>query len=421
MSRSEIHPNYIISTLYHNLSFIIEIVRLIYPLPTLHFQYTLEAGKGVLLMRKQAVDFRKDEVTYISKRWQATESCSLVGVGSVGKSNLLQHLSDKDTHVRYLGAEKAQNFAAIIVDPHMLGPLPSGTPDEEQFRCWAGYELMMHRLYLSFYPLEILEDDAIRFFDTYQALQDGSNPLFAYMGLRYFELGLEFFLRRGVQIVFMFDEFEEMLSQMPDKFFHTLRGIRDRHKSQISFLAFTRTPLPLLVAKQQRSADSLEPFVEQFTDNVYFVGPYNEADARTMTKRLLSRIGINQQQEHLVNFLLYATGRYAGLLRASVKMIDNQRLGDPSTTPAEQLITKLANWRPVQTECQTIWNSLSSAEHDVLKIAGQIAKPKTSAESEKAIGLLVHKRLLKVDKDSESIDIEPPIFKAFIQNSKEIT
>jgi len=372
-------------------------------------------------MRKQHSDFRREEVRYVAKRWMAAESCSLVGVGSVGKSNLLQHLSDSDTHRNYLGADKASQFRAVIIDPHMLGPLPTGGDDEEQFRCWAGYELMMHRLYLSFYPLDILEDDAIRFFETYQVLQDGSNPLFAYMGLRYFELGLEFFLRRGVQIVFMFDEFEELLSQMPTKFFQTLRGLRDRHKNLLSYLTFTRTPLPLLVERMAKPYPELESFIELFTDNVYFVGPYNENDARAMVMRLLNRNSITQQPEYLTNFLLRITGNYAGLLRASIRMIENQRLSNPSSIPEEELISRLAAWRPIQAECQTIWMSLTPAEQHVLKIASQLSSPAMNAETEKAIGLLVHKRLLRVNQAEQSIYVEPELFRVFLNNNPDFT
>lgn len=371
-------------------------------------------------MRKQARDFRKEEVTYVTKRWAASESCSLIGVGSVGKSNLLQHLSDNDTYIYYLGSDKSNYFRSIVIDPHMLGPLPIGGENEEQFRCWAGYELMMHRLYLSFYPLDQLEDDAIRFFETYQALQDGSNPLFAYMGLRYFELGLEFFLRRGIQIVFMFDEFEEMLLQMPSKFFQTLRGLRDRHKNLLSYLTFTRAPLPLLVERSDKSYSELESFIELFTDNVFFVGPYNDVDARTMVMRLLSRNSITQQPEYVTKLLLRITGNYAGLLRASIRMIENQRLSNPVAIPEDEFVSRLANWRPVQAECQTIWMSLTPAEQQVLKIASHLSSPKMNEETEKAIGLLVHKRLLRVDQSKQAIYVEPAIFRAFLANDPEI-
>ena len=175
-------------------------------------------------------------------------------------------------------------FKAIIIDPSMLGPLPSSASiDSDAIRCWAGYELMMHRLFLAFYPFNNLTaEDARIFYDTYQALQDGTNPLYAYMGLRYFELGLEIFMKQGTQVVFMFDEFEEMLKQLPIKFFLTLRGLRDANKRSVSYLTFTRSPLPQLVKKFDIDALEIEPFTELLNDNIVYVGPYNETDARNM-------------------------------------------------------------------------------------------------------------------------------------------
>ncbi|NJL54794.1 hypothetical protein HC928_06080 [bacterium] len=168
--------------------------------------------------RRQPVDFRREEVAYVMQRWRASESCSLIGVGSVGKSNLLQHLADPEVQRTYMNITQSDQFKAIIIDPNMLAPLPSIEAAQE--RSWAGYELMMHRLFMAFYPFDMLsEDDSERFYNTYQALRDGTNPLYASMGLRYFELGLDFFVRRGIRIVFMFDEFEEMLKHLPVKFF----------------------------------------------------------------------------------------------------------------------------------------------------------------------------------------------------------
>ncbi len=131
--------------------------------------------------RSQPITFRQEEVGYVMERWRASDSCSLVGVGSVGKSNLLQHLADPDVQSYYMkDVAQGKIFKAIIIDPSMLGPLPSDTSDAEQIRCWAGYELMMHRLFLAFYPFEVLgQDDARVFSETYQALQDGTNPIYA--------------------------------------------------------------------------------------------------------------------------------------------------------------------------------------------------------------------------------------------------
>jgi len=371
--------------------------------------------------RKQPLEFRKEDVGRIMERWQASESCSLIGVGSVGKSNLLQHLADPDVQAHYMDISKVQYFKAVIIDPSLLGPLPIAGVNMDQIRCWAGYELIMHRLFLTFYPFDILtNEEAKQFGETYQALQDGTNPLYAYMGLRYFELGLEFFMRRGIQIVFMFDEFEEMMRQLPVKFFQTLRGIRDSNKSQLSYLTFTRAPILEIAQQLDIPLLAIEPFAELFTDNNLYIGPYNETDARGMTDSLMKR---NQKiyDEYVVNFLLWATGRYAGLLRAAFRALDT--LGDLNSetimTSAENLVRQLVTRRAVYTECRTIWMSLNRMEQYVLKaIVGLASSIDTNdPETGEAVALLVQKRLLRLNREQQQLTIEPPIFNAYVASN----
>ncbi len=353
-------------------------------------------------------------------RWRAADSCSLVGVGSVGKSNLLQHLADPETQRAYLGITNPHEFRAIIIDPNLLGALPVSGPDVDMIRSWAGYELMMHRLFMAFYPFDMLpQEDARRFYDLYTTLQDGSNPLYAYMGLRYFELGLDFFTRNGIRIVFMFDEFEEMLKQLPVKFFQTLRGIRDTNKRQVSYLTFTRAPLPTLVERFGLNALDIEPFTELFTDSILYVGPYNELDGRRMLENLIAR-NDKPLPEATRNFLLWATGRYAGLLRSSFRMIDS--VGQPEANPMmnAELVRRLASKRAVREECRTIWQSLTPAEQYTLKAAARLVPFNRSAEIDQAVSMLVQKRLIQIDPGNQSFDIQPPVFKAYVGTDPEI-
>jgi hypothetical protein len=370
--------------------------------------------------RKQNIEFRQMEVGYVMERWRGSESCSLVGVGSVGKSNLLQHLADYAVQSYYMRdvADGAQ-FKAIIIDPAMLGVLPgTNTPENEPVRCWAGYELMMHRMFLAFYPFsELPQEDARIFFETYQALQDGKNPLYAYMGLRYFELGLEIFMKQGIQIVFMFDEFEELLKQMPVKFFLTLRGLRDVNKKQISYLTFTRSPLLDLLPRLDIDPLAIEPFTELFTDNAIFVGPYNEHDARMMLAELVKR-NSSSYESYTLEFLMWATGRYAGLLRSGFRALETMGTIDANAvmTGSESLLHELAMKHSIRTECQTLWLSLSERERVMLK---QLTNERpnissNSLEAQQTFALLQQKQLVNVD--GNKVSISPPVFRVFVKS-----
>lgn len=379
-------------------------------------KYCPEAPKGVAVTsnrtRSQTADFRRDEVAYIMRRWRAMDSCSLVGVGSVGKSNLLQHITQAETIKRYL-PDTSDNFKAINIDPNVLGPIDE--LDTEKEKCWAGYELMMHRLFMSFFPFDMLPaSERTRFMENYEAFQDGSNPLYAYMGLRYFEFGLDILFRQGIKIVFMFDEFEDMLKRLPVKFFQTLRGVRDANKQNLSYLTFTRAPLPILVDRYEIDSLGIEPFTELFNDNLLFVGPYNEKDARDMVMRLISRNN-NNYPEPIVQFLIWATGGYAGLLRSAFRMLDSLGASIETAAPHNlELANRLAAKRAVQNECRTIWLSLTPPEQHVLKAAARLVPFLTNPETEQAVTMLVQKKLLHADRLNQTLEIEPPVFKYFV-------
>lgn len=359
--------------------------------------------------RQHDLDFRKEEVETIMKRIGGAASSSLVGIGSVGKSNLLQHLSDPKVHAHYLG--EGVKLKTINIDANMLGPLPANA--DEAMRCWAGYELMMHRLFLAFYPFDMLsETEANRFYETYLALQNGTNPLYTYMALRYFEVGLQFFVRQGYKIVFLFDEFDEMLRVLPVKFYQTLRGIRDASKRNLVYITLTRSPLPALIERYNIPHLDIEPFAELFTDNVYYIGPYNEKDSR----RMLDELSTRRQKafpDPLRESLLQATGRYAGLLRAGFAALEEIPSPEQFET-VDALADALAARSAIRTECRTIWTSLNRSEQYVLKAVARLTPYNVSAETEQAVTMLVQKRLLKLDKNQQRLEIQPPVFRVFV-------
>ncbi len=365
--------------------------------------------------RMQPLDYRQEEVGRIMERWRAAESCSLVGVGSIGKSNLMQHLANPRVQQEYMKETNVANFKAIIIDPSMLGPMPPKS--DEQIACWVGYELMMHRLFLAFHQSELLtEREMARFIEIYETLQDGSNPLYAYMGLRYFELGLDVLMNKGIQIVFMFDEFEEMIRNMPIKFFLTLRGLRDSNKKQLSYLTFTRTPLPAVIEKESIDPLKIEEFVELFTDNVFYIGPYNPKDAHRMVEDLTQRNNKNYE-DYVKEFLIWATGGFAGLLRASFRMLDSLPALNLSEvmTKGLSLAEQLAEKQPVRAECNTIWGSLSETERYVLKAAtGKLTSFQRDAKTDRAAEYLVRKKLLRSQDSDSQMAIHPPIFHFFV-------
>ncbi len=357
------------------------------------------------------LEFRKQEIAYILNKVTAGDSCSVVGVGSVGKSNLLRHFMEPETLRFHVGKEDSDNLHLVLIDPNnMLDPLPS-TLNAAVPSAWAGYEIMVHRLHKAFYPLTGLGDEAKEaFMYAYDQLHDGNNPLLAHVGLRYLELALEQLLspespiRRRQKIVFVFDEFEEMLAQLPPRFFQALRGIRDDYKYRLMYVTFTRRPIPQIVEEEGYSQQKLEPFVELFTDNTLYLGPYNKDDATAMIERLSGRQGVNYPPSFR-NFLLRASGGHAGILRASFQLAVHIPFG----TPENEAMHFLATSQPVQTECRTIWDSLTEDERVVLY---RLVSDQGVGSLSAAASLLQKKQLLT----GESVlEISPPLFREFVR------
>jgi hypothetical protein len=201
-----------------------------------------------------------------------------------------------------------------------------------------------------------------------------------------------------------------MLLQMPVKFFQTLRGLRDNHKYRLSYTTFTRSPLSELIDRHAIPRDKIEGFLELFTDNVCYVGPYNLRDAHRMIDRLTNRYQVTYSG-HIQDALLRVTGNHAGLLRAcyrALASLDAHRLSD------EALADELISLPPVRHECNGVWMSLNATEQQVLTRVAHDEDRDISQQKLPIINTLIQKQLLCADNNNLHLEVSPPIFKAFV-------
>jgi len=140
-----------------------------------------------------------------------------------------------------------------------------------------------------------------------------------------------------------------------------------------------------------------------------------------MVEELVNRNQKSYSRSDL-DFLLWATGRYAGLIRAAFRVLDTLGLSESRIQhEAETILHTLSLKLPVRTECKTLWSSLSQPERYILKAVARLSSYTTSAETEQAVSSLVQKRLLRVDRVGHKLDIDPPVFRAYILSDPEIT
>ena len=346
--------------------------------------------------------YRQKETEAVLSAWSAGQSVSVIGVGSAGKTNFVQHLARSgSTHAP--ASYWPERMAAIVADANLLGPLPEpGDPRRRMLAYWAGCELLLHRTFMALYPFDTFTDaERTTLYQAYEALQDGSNALYAQLALRYLELGLSVALRAGYRLVFLFDEFERFASLLPEDFFQSLRGLRDLNKRQVMYATMSRSPLPDVMHTAGQDLLRVEPFCELFNDHTVYLGAHAPEDAQAMVQDLLGR---RQAALSLgaVQTLLNVTQGHPGLLRACVNaVVDDPTLGRLS---GRDLCPALLDVTAVLQECSALWNSLSTPEQSCLL---QMASGRRPALP---LALMIQQKGL----GSRKYQIQPPVFALFV-------
>lgn len=328
--------------------------------------------------------FRKEIVQYLMSAVAARESCAMVGVGSVGKSNLMRFLTEPEVCRHYL-KEEAEQYLLLYIDGNALLEMSD----------WGVYELMLHRI------VERMETEgraeAAQLDSLYQrAVSDQGRGLI----LRYLDRCLKVLCRRsGYGVVFLFDEFDGVFQSLDRRFFAGLRALRDEHKYWLLYVIATRQEFSRLCDVRDSEA-----FHELFSNNVFGLGPYSEEDARSMLARLSERAGADLP-EAIVPQLLTITGRHPGLLRAAFWLL----IVD-SSIPPQHLFRELLGDAGVWDECRHIWDGLDEDEQAVLAETAQGIWPPTGGP---AVVELLHIKGL-IHAGISSTEFFSPLFRAFV-------
>src|SRR5437763_5743521 len=114
----------------------------------------------------------------------------------------------------------------------------------------------------------------------------------------------------GHQLIFVFDQFDDLWQKLEARFFLNLRNLRDQFKYQVVYLVMTRNRLERI----RQDARVVESFWELFSAHTYGLGPYNESDAATMVERLAFRAGILASE--IPQEVVILSGRHPAILRA---------------------------------------------------------------------------------------------------------
>jgi AAA ATPase domain len=339
------------------------------------------------------VQFRSEIIQPLLKALSAGESCSLVGVGSSGKSNLIRQLLRQDVREHFLG-ESAHGILLLYVDCTKLL--------DYTLRALHGLilEAMLHATEKGGTELVALHPKLERLWEQATGSESPDRTR------RALEEAMASVLQAGTaQIYVILDDFDHVAKNAPTPALNSLRALRDNHKYQVMYITVTRHELAFL-----RAEGEYEDFYEIVSFNTIPIGPYTEADANDMIDRLVSRWEpASRPSAAERQRLLEASGRHAGLLRQILWVAQSAGQG---FLLSPDLIEKLRGHRDVEPECIKIWDSLEKDEKaNLLALVGRRG-PISKGIRQLEVKGLVRYRLL-----DGTYDIFSPVFDDYVRGT----
>ncbi|MCB0208892.1 MAG: winged helix-turn-helix transcriptional regulator [Anaerolineae bacterium] len=283
--------------------------------------------------------FRAKTVGPIMHHIAAGDSGAIVGIGSVGKSNLLRFLQRQDVRREHLG-EAWTNYLFVYVDINKI---------LKQSR-WGLLELMLHQL-LTELTNRGTEEVVLKAIDDLH--QRATQAESRFLALRYLDRAIGIVCNQlKLKLVFLVDEFDELCRTMSARGFSALRALRDEYKYRLMYIVATRLELKRL----RDDVSEIEAFEELVVPHTTWLGPYAEEDAEFMVDRLGSRYD-QPLNNTMKTEVLKATGGHPGLMRDGYTVARENDSG---------FFDILKNSPRVQDECQRLWFSLPTDEQKVM-------------------------------------------------------
>ena len=297
------------------------------------------------------LSFRSHLLERVMPDLQAGECCSLVGVSGTGKSNVVHFLQRRDVQQSYWNDDR---IWIISIDSQSL------IFNEEQKAEYIVTEMMINRLIEEAESRKISSPFLTWAVESYHRLLENQNFSLAMRTLQ--DICKRLCEQHELQLIFMFDQFDDLWQTLEPRFFLNLRNLRDQFKYSVAYLVMTRNRLE----RMRQDTKAVESFWELFSVHTLGLGPYGYSDALIMLERLATRAGISASE--IPYDIVTVSGGHPAILRAIFWAFHN-------SSQKSLNIDGLLKIPPVVQECEKVWLDLSAAEQQITQFTAQQLPP----------------------------------------------
>lgn len=309
--------------------------------------------------------FRQDEIELIVRLARRGESLCFMGLAGIGKSNIVNFLRLVDNHASHLKPDLAQLHFPIVDATY-----------------WEGTPLSLWKI-----MLDALNQASDRLTETPPEESKIIPISEEERVLNALRRRLEWLCQElGRQVMFVLDDFDDVLEQGPLALLERLNGLRSEgNREALSYLVFTKR-LPHVLGRSY-DLEHESKFYDLFRHNIYALEPYSPEDSFQMLKHL-NEVAGNPLRERDLAEIRQLTGGHAQLLRTVFNLWTEG--GMSGVNP----ITHLAEQPDVQQECQRILRGLHPEEQEV---AVRLAQGRATPEDKDIANHLQRRGVLSAD------------------------
>jgi hypothetical protein len=293
---------------------------------------------------------REGDVAYVMDCLREAECCAVIGVSNIGKSVLMRALSSAEVQERHLGS-KAPDFLFVYVDLNLASQVT-----EQGF-----YEATLRNVRQALAARPVDQDLKETIQEAYKTIIASSNPFLIPLA---FEDSIQAMsTRQPARLVFLFDEFDEVFTDVNSRVFVRLRALKDRYWANLCYVTAAGRPLSDL--QHDRAAGE---FWELFAAHVRYLQPLSEADSRLLIRNCAARYGVGFSEDD-VAFVTEAAGGHPALLEATSRILTRAReeaAWRPVSAGYEHVLERLNGDTHIRLECAKLWNDLSAVEQEAM-------------------------------------------------------